>query len=141
MAFIANPNRAGFNDLYWKSADGMGIEELLLATPQNKGPSDWSPDGRFVLFRSVDKKTGNDIWAVSVADRKPFPFVQTDFDERDGQFSPDGRWIGYQSNETGSFEIWARPFPGPGHSCADLRQWRSHRCAGGAMARNCSTSP
>ena len=114
VAFIANPNRAGLNDLYWKSVDGTGKEELLLATPQNKGPSDWSPDGRFVLFRSVDPKTGNDIWAMPVVDGKPFPVVQTNFDERDGQFSPDGKWIAYQSNETGSFEVWAQSFPVPG---------------------------
>ena len=47
-------------------------------------------------------------------DRKPFPVVQTNFDERDGQFSPDGKWIAYQSNESGRFEIYVQPFPGPG---------------------------
>ena len=114
VAFTTNPNRAGLNDLYWKATDGTGSEELLLATRQNKSPSDWSPDGRFLLFRSVDPNTGNDIWALSVVDRKPFAVVQTRFEERDAQFSPDGKWIAYQSNETGSFEIWARPFPGPG---------------------------
>ena len=47
-------------------------------------------------------------------DRKPFPVVQTNFDERDAQFSPDGKWIAYQSNESGRFEIYVQPFPGPG---------------------------
>jgi hypothetical protein len=47
-------------------------------------------------------------------DRKPFPVVQTDFEERDAQFSPDGKWIAYQSNESGRFEIYVQPFPGPG---------------------------
>jgi hypothetical protein len=46
--------------------------------------------------------------------RKPYPVVQTDFDERDGQFSPDGKWIAYGSNESGRFEIYLQPFPGPG---------------------------
>jgi hypothetical protein len=46
--------------------------------------------------------------------REPFPVVRTDADERDGQFSPDGRWIAYQSNESSRFEIYAQPFPGPG---------------------------
>ena len=46
--------------------------------------------------------------------RKPFPVIQTDFDERDGQFSPDGKWIAYESNESGRFEIYVQPFPGPG---------------------------
>ena len=47
-------------------------------------------------------------------DRKPYPVVQTNFDERDAQFSPDGKWIAYQSNESGRFEIYIQPFPGPG---------------------------
>ena len=47
-------------------------------------------------------------------DKKPFPFLKTPFDERDGQFSPDGKWIAYQSNESGRFEIYVQPFPGPG---------------------------
>jgi Tol biopolymer transport system component len=47
-------------------------------------------------------------------DEKPFPFLKTRFDERDAQFSPDGRWVAYQSNESGSFEIYVQPFPGPG---------------------------
>jgi dipeptidyl aminopeptidase/acylaminoacyl peptidase len=114
VAFTANLNRGGVNDFYRKAADGSGDEELLFATPQNKGLADWSADGRFLLFRSVDSKTGNDIWAVSLTDHKPFVVAQTNFDERDGQFSPDARWIAYQSNETGNFEIWVRPFPGPG---------------------------
>ena len=46
--------------------------------------------------------------------RKPFPVIQTDFDERDGQFSPDGKWIASESNESGRFEIYVQPFPGPG---------------------------
>ena len=76
---------------------------------------DWSPDGRFLLYRSIDPKTGSDIWALPLdGDRKPFPVVQTNFDERDGQFSPDGKWIAYQSNESGRFEIYVQPFPGPG---------------------------
>jgi Tol biopolymer transport system component len=47
-------------------------------------------------------------------EKKPFPVVQTNFEERDGQFSPDGKWIAYQSNESGRFEIYIQPFPGPG---------------------------
>ena len=108
-------NRKGPFDLYQKPAIGAGTEELLLATAQEKIPTDWSPDGRFLLYRSVDPKTGYDIWALPMnGDRKPFPVVQTNFDERDAQFSPDGKWIAYQSNESGRFEIYIQPFPGPG---------------------------
>jgi Tol biopolymer transport system component len=98
--FVAN--RKGSYDLFQKPAIGAGTEELLLATAQDKTPTDWSPDGRLLLYRSVDPKTGYDIWALPMnGDGKPYPVVQTNFDERDAQFSPDGKWIAYQSNESG----------------------------------------
>ena len=107
--------RKGPYYLYQKPAIGAGTEELLLATAQDKIPTDWSPDGRLLLYRSVDPKTGYDLWALPMnGDGKPFPVVQTNFDERDAQFSPDGKWIAYQSNESGRFEIYIQPFPGPG---------------------------
>jgi Tol biopolymer transport system component len=106
------PNRSGVYDLYVKSATDAGREDLLLATPQNKAPVDWSPDGRFLLYRSPGKTTGFDLWAFPFdGDQKPFPIVQTSFEERDGQFSPDGKWIAYQSNESGRVEIYVQPFP------------------------------
>lgn len=107
--------RSGVLDLYAKSASGDAKEELLLATPQNKSPSDWSPDGRFLLFRSVDPVTSHDLWALPLDGRRqPFPVVRTNFVEAFGQFSPDGQWIAYQSNETGRDEVYVQPFPGPG---------------------------
>ncbi len=114
-SIVFNSTRNGVFDLYRKAIDGSGGEDLVLATPFPKGPTDWSRDGRLLLFRSPDPKTGFDIWAVPLeGDRKPFPVVQTNFDERDGQFSPDGKWIAYQSNESGQYEIYVQPFPGPG---------------------------
>ena len=92
-----------------------GSEELLLSTSQPKFPMDWSADGRFLLYDSLDPKRGFDIWALPLeGDRKPFAVVQTDFNERLAQFSPDGTWIAYQSDKTGRFEIYVQPFPGPG---------------------------
>jgi Tol biopolymer transport system component len=105
----------GVVDLYRKPTNGVGVEELLLATAQGKvasAPSDWSDDG-FLLYVTTDQKTsGDDIWALPLhGDRQPFPVVETSSDEQDAQFSPDGRWIAYQSNETGRHEIYAQPFP------------------------------
>ena len=112
---VFSSNRKGVFDLYQKPTTGAVNEELLLANAQSKNPVDWSPDARFVLYRSSGPKTTNDLWALPLdGDRKPFPVVQTNFDERDGQFSPDGKWIAYQSNESGRFEIYVQPFPGPG---------------------------
>jgi Tol biopolymer transport system component len=68
-----------------------------------------------VLYQNTDPKTGQDLWALPVdGDRKPFPIVQTRFDEQDGQFSPDGKWLAYQSNQSGRVEIYVQSFPGSG---------------------------
>ena len=69
-----------------------------------------------MLFHSEDPKRSSDIWALPLdGDRKPFPVVQTNFDEEAAQFSPDGKWIAYQSDESGRVEIYVQPFPGPGN--------------------------
>ena len=79
-------------------------------------PSDVSPDGSVLLYTRDLGSSSTDIWYVSLgADRTPHPFVQTAFQERDGHFSPDGKWVAYQSNEAGHFEIYLQPFPGPGN--------------------------
>ena len=110
---VLNSNRSGVFDLYLKSATDNTPEELLLATPYNKAPNDWSPDGRFLLYRSPTVATGFDLWALPLqGERKPFAVVQTNFEERDGQFSPDGNWIAYQSNASGRVEVYVQPFRG-----------------------------
>jgi serine/threonine protein kinase len=114
-SILFSSSRNGIVDLYRKSTTGAGSEELVLTTKQNKGASDWSPDGRFVLYRSPSTATGFDLWVVPMdGERIPVPVVQTNSDERDGQFSPDGKWIAYQSNESGRMEIEVQSFPGPG---------------------------
>ena len=107
------------------------MEELLLATPQGKAPLDWSPDGRLLLYLVRPRAASYDLWVLPMeGDEKPFPILQTNFDERDGQFSPDGRWIAYVSNESGRYEIYVQSFPGRGgkwqmsaNGCAQVR-WR-----------------
>ena len=108
-------NRKGAFDLYTKPATGPGSEDLLLASGQDKQVLDWSADGRFLLYQNRDSKTSLDVWALPMdGDRKPFPVVRTNFDEDLAQFSPDGKWIAYQSTESGRYEIYMQPFPGPG---------------------------
>ena len=112
---VFHSNRKGIYNLYWKLSSGAGADELLLESDQDKAPVDWSSDGRFLLFRSNSPQTGFDLWVLPIfGDKKPFPFLKTPFVERDGQFSPDGKWITYESNESGRFEIYVQPFPGPG---------------------------
>ena len=74
-----------------------------------------STDGRFLLYGEADPKTGRDLWALPVTgnDRKAITIVNTPFEELNGQFSPDGRWVAYETNESGRFEIVVQPFPAP----------------------------
>ena len=107
--------RKGHLDLYQKASSGAGNEDVLFADSLDKFPTSWSPDGRFILYLATGGTTGYDLWVLPLSgDRKPFPFLQTPFNEGPGQFSPDSRWIAYASNESGRNEIYVAPFPGPG---------------------------
>jgi len=95
--------------------NGPGSEELLLESAENKFPLGFSHDGRYLLYRNTSPNTNWDLWALPLTgDRTPFEVVKTEFSEGLGQFSPDGKWIAYQSDKTGREEIYLRPFRGPG---------------------------
>jgi Tol biopolymer transport system component len=112
---VFTSNRKGHFDLYQNASDGSGTEALLLEDNLDKYPESWSPDGRFILYGSNGGPTGNDLYVLSLTgDRKPVPFLKTQFNEFSGRFSPDGRWVAYRSNESGMYEIYVAPFPGPG---------------------------
>jgi Tol biopolymer transport system component len=107
--------RKGHPDLYQRSSNGAGGEDPMLESARAKYTTDWSPDGRFVLYRGVDATTNLELSALPVdGDRKPIPFLHPAFGVSHGQFSPDGRWVAYASNESGNWEIFVAPFPGPG---------------------------
>jgi Tol biopolymer transport system component len=100
-------------DLYQKPTSGAGSEELLLESADLKRTADWSSDGRFILYNVLSDSAAA-LWIQPLeGDRKPFVFLKTSFRVQGGQFSPDGRWITYMSNESGRYEIYVRPFPGP----------------------------
>jgi eukaryotic-like serine/threonine-protein kinase len=104
--------RDGRAELYEKVIGSTASETVLLSTPASKRPSDWSRDGRYLLYEEMHPQNRSDLWVLPVGgDRKPFPVVQTPFDDSSGQFSPDGAWLAYQSNESGQFEIYAQRFP------------------------------
>jgi hypothetical protein len=96
--------------LYVKPADGSAAEELTLESEVRKTPMSWSPDGKLLVY-SQDTG-GGDVWLVPVAgDKKPVPLLQATYAEVYPQVSPDGRWMAYQSSETGRAEIYVKPFP------------------------------
>jgi len=115
-SIIFQSNRSGIYDLYVKNSNGSGDERVLVRSNRNKGNNEWSLDGRYVSFTSSgDPKTKNDLWILPMfGDRIPIPFLQTEFNEGQGSFSPDSRWIVYSSDETGKNEIYARRVDGTG---------------------------
>ncbi|MGQ0732287.1 MAG: protein kinase domain-containing protein [Acidobacteriota bacterium] len=107
---VFETNRRGDYDLYVKPAGGAA-ERALLEAPRNQWPLGWSHDGRFLLYH--DAANSGDLWALPMtgADRTPIAVATTAFVESDGALSPDGRWVGYQTNESGRFQIVVQPFP------------------------------
>ncbi len=103
-------------DMVEKTADGQGAESPVGAkNDEMKIASDWSADGRYIAFASQGKDTAWDIWILpTFGDKKPFPWLKTNFSEIWPVFSPDGRYLAYQSNESGRQEIYVQSFPGPG---------------------------
>ena len=108
LGVIFTAAKEGRIDLYRKGTDGTGTESEVLSDERPKSSLDVSRDGRILLF-----ETGDDIWSLRLdGAAKPAPFVATEFEERYAQFSPDGHWVAYTSNESGRLEIYVRAFPG-----------------------------
>ena len=109
---VYQSSREGTNNILRKAADGSGAGDLLFAGNRRETVTDWSRDGRFLVFHHR-AASGWDISAMPLdGDRKPIPIAQSPFDEAGARFSPDGRWIAYQANESDRFEIFVRSFPG-----------------------------
>jgi serine/threonine protein kinase len=127
----AGPGKPG--DIYAKSLNGAGKAELLLASSNMKHPNDWSHDGRFLIYDDHAGATRQDLWILPLeGDRKPFPFVATSADETLAQFSPDDKWVAYQSDESGRPEIYVQGFA-PGQSPAAANgKWQISNSGGRA---------
>jgi eukaryotic-like serine/threonine-protein kinase len=112
IAFVSRRNNR--DGLYVKPADGSGMEELIFESDTQKVAMSWSADGKLLVY--VQTTGGTDVWAVPTSgDKKPFALLQMPFNETFPQVSADGKWLAYQSNETGRAEIYVKPFPdGPG---------------------------
>ena len=112
-------NREQIHDLYIRPAAGGGEDQLFLKTSAAKYPTDWSPDGSFVVYHTNGKRTQHDVWVVPVDHPdQPRPVVQTEFDEMQGQISRSGRWLAYTSNQSSRYEVYVQPWQ------PDGRKWQ-----------------
>ncbi len=114
LVFISQ--RAGAMDLYVKPADGTGSAEILLDLDPDINEGVWSPDGTWLVIRTGGLASGapgnRDIWGIRPGiDSVPLPLVAAEWDEKALALSPDGKWLAYESNESGTDEVYVRPFP------------------------------
>jgi len=112
LVFAAN--REGHFDLYSGPATGGGPDPLIVKSAAMKYPLSWSRDGKWLLYTSVDPMTKEDLWMVSMSGTQvgtPEPFLTTNYRETDASFSPDGRFVAYVSDESGTSEVYVRGFP------------------------------
>ena len=106
----------GDANIYMRPADGTGEPRLLVNTPLEETPYDWSPDGKHLLYGVRGEGTGWDLWYLKRKEDgsgfEPVSFLQSSFNESAVKFSADGRFVAYVSDESGRFEVYVRPFPG-----------------------------
>jgi Tol biopolymer transport system component len=113
-------DRGGRNGFYLKASDGSGNEKSLTRSAGvdlsfASAPSDWSPDGRFVLYTDLQEGDVLHLWVLSMnGAKKPYRFLPGTSADVEGQFSPDGHWVAYSSNESGRWQVYVVPFPGLG---------------------------
>jgi Tol biopolymer transport system component len=118
----SSQEKGGAYNLWWIRADGAGNAQRLAEGKSPQYAGSWRPDGKVQAFRQTNTGTGNDIMTLPIeGDEKsgwkpgePKPFVNSALSELEPAFSPDGRWLAYQSNDSGNYEVYVRPFPGPG---------------------------
>jgi Tol biopolymer transport system component len=115
----ASSRRGGLN-LYRKTRSGSSPDEpmlpvapLALPVTPSRSSDQWSRDGRFIVYSEAGSNGKKDLWVLPIGsgDRKPVPFLKTEFEELHGQLSPDSAWMAYASDETGPREVYVRPFP------------------------------
>ena len=118
----SSDEKSGASDLYWTRADGGGDTRRLTETRNKKSPSSWTPDGKVLTFNQLKSgTTWNTMTMTTEGNEKlgwklgePKLFLDSASTEDMSVFSPDGRWLAYQSNESGEFQVYVQPFPGPG---------------------------
>jgi Tol biopolymer transport system component len=116
IVFASDPD--GVRDLYRKATNNATPEVPLFKSGDGKLPTDWSRDGRFLLFQNTSSKTGQDLFYLvmagpGAAPPKPQIYIQTESQETQARFSPDARFVAYTSDFSGSLEVYLQTFPDP----------------------------
>jgi serine/threonine-protein kinase len=122
IAFSSARADKATGNLYWQRADGTGEAERLTESKSRQVPTSWHPSGKFLAFQEANLQTTWDILILPLTGDeasgwkpgKPTAFLNSSFFEVHAAFSPNGLWLAYISNESGRFEVYVRPFPGPG---------------------------
>jgi serine/threonine-protein kinase len=109
---VFGSNRLGtVPNLFVQAADGTAAVERLTESGVSQGPSAVSPDGTWALYNEISPTNGSDLMAVRLSTHQVVPLVRTPFAERNGIVSPNGRWLAYEADDSGQFEIFVRTFP------------------------------
>jgi Tol biopolymer transport system component len=143
LVFASDRARPGTSNLYWVNADGTGNITRLTDSPENPRPGSWHPGGSFLAFQAIRPGTGNDLLILPMegdtasawTPGTPTVFLSTPANESMPMFSPDGRWIAYNSSVASAGDIFVRPFPGPGGP------WRITTTGGGRFTLWSATAP
>jgi serine/threonine-protein kinase len=113
IAFYSD--KEGPLNIFWQQADGSGGLERLTTSENTNVPMSFSPDGQVMSFQEADPTTAKThVWVLRLGDRKAQSFSRIQFNEAAPRFSPDGRWLAYISDESGRYEVYVQPYPGPG---------------------------
>jgi eukaryotic-like serine/threonine-protein kinase len=124
MVFASN--RGVTFDLYLKDTNGAQDEKSIPQDGPDRFPTDWSPDGKYVLY-----ERGADLWFVAIPELRATQFLKASSTLKNGRFSPDGKWVAYSSNESGQWEIYVTSFPEAhgkwqvSNAGGDQPKWRS----------------
>ena len=121
IVFSSSRGRASGSNLFWQRADSTSDVQQLTDTETLKRPHSWHPDGRQLLYTEIGN-TSTDVMLLPIDGNErdgwkpgtPKPFLNGRFGELNAMFSPDGRWVAYEADETGQYEVYVTPFPGPG---------------------------
>ena len=119
---IAYAELGGATNLYWQRADGSGDPQRLTESPNRQVATSWHPSGKILAFQETSPRTLTDIMILRIDGDEtsgwkigtPTAFRNGPARDEEAMFSPDGKWLAYQSAETGRMEVFIRPFPGPG---------------------------